>query len=75
MIFLFLHGSLPESHSLSCAGGARQRQEYTRHSLCRAHFAQAHGKRRPTHFYPVKNFAVRFGKRQRTTQFFAVRNM
>jgi hypothetical protein len=24
--------------------------------------ALAHGKRRPAHFYPVKNFVVRFGK-------------
>jgi hypothetical protein len=45
-----------------------------RHRLCRAHFPKAHGKGRPAHFYPVKNFAVRFGKRQRTAQFVAVRN-
>jgi hypothetical protein len=44
------------------------------HRLCRAHFAQGHGKGRPTHFYPAKNFAVRFGKRQRMAQFLAVRN-
>jgi hypothetical protein len=31
--------------------------------------------KRSAHFYPVKNFAVRFGKRQRTSQFCAVRNM
>jgi hypothetical protein len=57
------------------ARGARQRQEYTRHSLCRAHFDRAHGKGRSTHFYPAKIFVVRFGKRRRTTQFFVVRNM
>jgi hypothetical protein len=52
----------------------RQREEYARHRFCRAHFAQAHGKEHPVHFYPVKNFAVRFGKRQRTAQFVVVRN-
>jgi hypothetical protein len=66
--------ALPESRSLPCAEGARQREEYARHHLCRAHFSQAHGKGRPAHFYPVKKFAVRFGKRQRTTQFVVVRN-
>jgi hypothetical protein len=66
--------ALPESRSLPCADGARQREENARHRLCRAHFAQAHGKGRPTHFYPVKNFAVRFGKRQRTAQLVAVPN-
>jgi hypothetical protein len=49
-------------------------EENAQHRLCRAYFAQAHGKGLPAHFYPVKNFAVRFGKRQRTTQFFAVCN-
>jgi hypothetical protein len=65
---------LPESRSLPCTDGARQREENARHRLCRAHFAQAHDKGRPAHFYPVKNFAMRFGKRKRTTKFFAVRN-
>jgi hypothetical protein len=37
-------------------------------------FPKAHGKGRPAHFYPVNNFAVRFGKRQRTAQLVAVRN-
>jgi hypothetical protein len=60
--------------ALTTGIGARLREEYARHCLCRAHFAQAHGKGRPAHFYPVKNFAVRFGKRQRTALFFAVRN-
>jgi hypothetical protein len=42
---------------------ARQRDENARHRLGRAPFPKAHGKGRPAHFYPVKNFAVRFGKR------------
>jgi hypothetical protein len=54
---------------------AVRRQEYARHRLCCAHFAQAHSKGRPMHFYSVKNFAVRLGKRQHTSQFVAVRNM
>jgi hypothetical protein len=61
-----MQATLPDS--VLCA---RQRQEYARHSLCRAHFARAHGKGHSTHFYPAKNFAVRLGKRQRTTQFIA----
>jgi hypothetical protein len=65
---------LPESHSLLCTEGARQREEYAQHRLCRAHFSQAHGKERPAHFYPVKKFAVCFGKRQHTAQFVVVRN-
>jgi hypothetical protein len=69
------HYTLTESRSLPCADSARQRHEYARHRLCRAHFAQAHGKERPAHFYQVKNFAVRFRKRQHTAQFVAVRNM
>jgi hypothetical protein len=67
--------SLSDSRALSCAGGARQRLEYAWHRLCRAHFAQAHGKWRTMHFYLAKTFAVRLGERQCTTQFFAVRNM
>jgi hypothetical protein len=62
-------------NAITTGFGARQRQEYARHNLCRAHFDRAHGKGRSVHFYPVKNFAVRFGKRQRMAQFFAVRNM
>jgi hypothetical protein len=53
---------------------ARQRDENARHRLCRAPFPKAHGKGRPTHFYPVKIFVVRFGKRQRTAQLVALRN-
>jgi hypothetical protein len=56
---------LPDSRALLCTGGARQRLEYARHSLCRAHFAQAHDKGRTTHFYPAKTFAVHLGERQR----------
>jgi hypothetical protein len=72
--FILSDNSLPESRSLPCADGARQRDENTRHRLCRAPFPKAHGKGRPAHFYPVKNFAVRFGKRQRMTQWVVVRN-
>jgi hypothetical protein len=52
----------------------RRRDENARHRFCRAPFPKAHGNGRPTHFYPVKNFVVRFGKRQRTAQLVAVRN-
>jgi hypothetical protein len=67
-------GSLIYTTGIALFAVRRQRDENARHRFCRAHFPKAHGKGRPTHFYPVKNFAVRFGKRQRTAQFVAVRN-
>jgi hypothetical protein len=62
-------------HLVYATTGIRdQRDENAQHRLCRAPFPKAHDKGRPAQFYPVKNFAVRFGKRQRTAQFVAVRN-
>jgi hypothetical protein len=68
-ISLGVRRSLPDSR------GPRQRLEYARHSLCRAHFAQAHDKGRTAYFYLTKTFVVRLRERQRTAHLFAVRNM
>jgi hypothetical protein len=44
---------VPTPNTTGFARGPRQRLEYARHSLCRAHFA---------HFYPAKTFPCTLGK-------------